>query len=975
MAACVKPTSPAPYAHGGSGNVPPLLAAVVAYAATAALALEGIVATLVFSVVSFAVNFAFQQIGFGQKDPPTFSLAEKVRGRTQMVRQPVVPRRLIYGEAEVSGPVVFMESNDVDGADNTPNELFYIAIVLASHECESVTNIMLGDKPLANFGSHAVVTSHLGTVSQAASATLLGAPSWTTSHQLLGLCYLAARLKFNPDLFPSGLPNIKATVRGKKVLDPRDSLVKWTVNPALCIADYLMDSDVGFGAKADEIDFPSVMAAANICEELVANPNGGTQPRYTLNGTIDSDITREQSLNAMLSAMAGRVVYISGKFHMFAGAWSVPTKTLTESDLRASVTVIPRFSRAELANSVRGVYFQKQTGQLTDFPPVTDPIFVEQDNDEEIWTDIELPFTEDSGEAQRLAKIELQRMRRQQTVRFPAKWIGLGLRTWDTVNLTLPRFGFSSKPFRIVGWTLSDDRTGVDLELREEDAGVWSWAAGDGSSVNVPAPPSTADPFTMDPPSNLVVTKRTVTRSDGSTDSQLVLTWDAPATPFLNHYDVQIKPVAEADWQPVFPVPRDFTSWQINALEMSVNYDFRIRAVSALGIRSAWASTSATADADQTAPGDPTSLIVVGGFRQLSVRFKSPTDADLSHVKVFVRTNATAPTAVDQRAAGTGAPGADNEIVIADLNNSATYFVWVQAVDRSGNAGALVGPVSAATQRILADDIADTILTTAKFAQGLEPIAIVSALPNPVGYVGESVVLLTTDLKVYRYDPVIPSFVRDVDGTDLTLDSIGAGVIKAGAISATEIAAGAISADKLAANSVTAANGAIEDLAVVQGKIANASIGTAQIINAAVDTLQIAGQAVTVPVSALTVAGIAIGTGYTTVQQVTLDPSSSPVSIMFSAFLRFLPIANVNTSPSFRLTRNGTVIWSFENAANDGFCWGGGWYIPLAFGVFDSSPVVGNNTYAMQVRKLSCSGNLGSVDFENRYLQALATKR
>lgn len=72
-------------------------------------------------------------------------------------------------------------------------------------------------------------------------------------------------------IFPGGLPNISAKVKGKKVYDPRDGLTKYTTNAALIQRDYLLmpKEDGGVGAEADEIDEDSFIEAANICDENV----------------------------------------------------------------------------------------------------------------------------------------------------------------------------------------------------------------------------------------------------------------------------------------------------------------------------------------------------------------------------------------------------------------------------------------------------------------------------------------------------------------------------------------------------------------------------------------------------------------------------------------------------------------------------------------------------------------------------------
>ena len=113
------------------------------------------------------------------------------------------------------------------------------------------------------------------------------------------------------------------------------------------------------------------------------------------------------------------------------------------------------------------------------------------------------------------------------------------------------------------------------------------------------------------------------------------------------------------------------------------------------------------------------------------------------------------------------------------------------------------------TASLSAGDIAGT-LTASNFAAGLEPVSVVSALPNPAGYTGPKVVLLTTDRKIYRYTgsawtKVVPTTdlqgkiqAAQIDTGQITADHLAANSVTAG-----KIAAGAISADKIQAGILT----------------------------------------------------------------------------------------------------------------------------------------------------------------------------
>lgn len=163
--------------------------------------------------------------------------------------------------------------------------------------------------------------------------------------------------------------------------------------------------------------------------------------------------------------------------------------------------------------------------------------------------------------------------------------------------------------------------------------------------------------------------------------------------------------------------------------------------------------------------------------------------------------------------------------------------IWTAAVAASDMTG-----------QIVAAQVADSAITTAKFASGIEPVQVVDALPSAAGYAGPKVVLLSTDGKLYRY--ASGAWTTAVPTTDLS-----------GAISGTQISDGAISTAKLAANSVTANE--IAANAVTAGKVAAGAISTDQLAANAITTAKLAANAVTaneIAANAITAGKIAAGT-------------------------------------------------------------------------------------------------------------------
>lgn len=156
-----------------------------------------------------------------------------------------------------------------------------------------------------------------------------------------------------------------------------------------------------------------------------------------------------------------------------------------------------------------------------------------------------------------------------------------------------------------------------------------------------------------------------------------------------------------------------------------------------------------------------------------------------------------------------------------------------------------------------------------KFASGIEPVGVVSALPNPSGYTGPKVVFLTTDGKLYRltggaWTANVPAVNITGQLTDAQIAQIAAAKLT-GQITATQITDGAISTPKLAAGSVTAAVIAADTITASQ--IAANAITTAEIATGAITATKIAAGAVTaaaIEADSITAGQIAAGAINTT---------------------------------------------------------------------------------------------------------------
>jgi hypothetical protein len=639
------------------------------------------------AVLTAALTSAAQSLSPKPKLGDFASFSSDATGRTQMVKQPITARRAVYGQTRVSGPLAFIESTNDD-------QYLHLVVLLAAHECQEITTVYLNDEALTLDGSGNVtapsrfanlvrVKKHLGTTDQSADADLVSeVSSWTNDHRLQGICYLYVRLEFDADAFPNGIPNISALVKGKKLFDPRDNTTAYSTNPALVIRDYLTNASYGFAASTAEIDDTAFQTAANICDESVSLAAGGSEDRYACNGTINSANSPRQVLESLLSSCGGVMTYTNGAFGIKAAKYVSPTLTLTNDDLRGPIGVQTKRSRRDNFNAVKGVFAPASTNYVpTDYPVITSSTFETEDGGYQQFLDYDLPYTQSSAMAQRLAKIALYRNRQQVTMDFPANLKAFKLSVGDTVQVTNDRFGFSSKVFEVAEWSLvfesGDNGTamGVDLMLRELADTVFDWNAEEADFLqdNTTLP----NPFDLTPPSMTVTDQ--VRALNQTAISVLVVEVASPSI-YAKQFEVQAKKSTDSEYT-VLGIGSG-NVFELVDVEDNAIYDVRSRIINGIGVRSPFNSQQHQVVGKTAPPEDVTgfSVNVIGTEAHLS--WTPVGDLDLSHYHVRHAREITGATYSNSIDLAPKVSRPANTVIVPAMTG--TYFI--KAVDKLGNA-------------------------------------------------------------------------------------------------------------------------------------------------------------------------------------------------------------------------------------------------------------------------------------------------
>lgn len=825
------------------------------------------------------------------------------------VKEAVGDFDIVYGEVRKGGTVTFMETSDRYGYKVFKDDYLHMIIVLAGHEVEEIGDVYFNDEKLTldsegfatgdRWLSRARVKKHLGSPNQLADPDLVAETSVDSNFRGRGIAYLYVRLDWDGNVFGNGIPIITAMVKGRKVYDPRSGTRVWTDNAALCIRDYL-EQPFGLNSIQSPASLSSSdwVVAANVCDIQVTKKDNTTEKRYALNGVVSTANTPRTNLQNMLTSCGGTLFWGQGQWQFKVGYFpSGPYVSFNSDDLRSGINLVTKNSRKENFNAVSGTFLDKEQDYIeVDYPKVKSTVFLERDNNQTNILDMSLPYTTSSSTAQRLAKMAMFRSREEIIIAADFGLKAARAKVGDVVQFTFDRYGFNNKYFEVISWKPTTDggELKINLILRETSAAAYDWNAEErdiiGNDTNLPDP--TAGLIVR----NLSVTNRQTLQSDGSLLGEVVLSWDAADSAFIDKYIVQWRNSNDISWS---ATETDEVSLVIPSVQSGVNYDYRVRAVNFAGFSGPWEQLTTLVDGKETPPGIPTNLQTKNLYKAVEVTWTNPTDRDFNHVEIWgSATNAIGSAVLLGKSGGTK--------FIFNMEPMEERWFFVRAVDNSNNKSAFTTGVMGTALFIdqsdvnidvgqLLDDAGlnavevlpnlptsnnydgrtvyntddrqlyiydgvtgtwrpavepfnpdDLVLDGDNFPSDLKPVEVLSSLPTTGNFEGR-VVMLLSDGKLYRYKD--GAFTASVPTVDLT-GTIVANQIANNAITETKISNDAISTPKLKANAVTA------------GKIASSAITTDKLEANAVTADKIATNAITtdkLEANAVTTAKIAAG--------------------------------------------------------------------------------------------------------------------
>lgn len=430
----------------------------------------------------------------------------------------------------------------------------------------------------------------------------------TATDRFEGMAAAVVDLLYDPDVFPSGIPNITATLRGAKCLDPRTGLTVWSQNPSIHAYHYARHPN-GWAVPVDEIRTQDVEDEADFCDAsttFLLGVDDVVLPRYRSDVVLSLDADPRDNMQAIMDAMAGRWGWAGGQLRWRCGRMAAPTFALDQSWLAQRigsdglpeqapvVRLVNGLTRDARVNRVSGSCVDpEQRYQALPYPTVTDPVLLAADGIEYATT-LDLPAVAHIAHAQHLASIVIRQGQAALRMEAQCNLNAFLVELFEVGEVTLPRYGMTAKPFEVQGWRWSPSE-GVRLKTAEITAAIFDPV--EELTGRDPAPNGDLpSPWLVAQVTGVVVTSGTAELTDTSVITRTRVAWNAVANAAVlvgGHIEVQYTradlPLPTGDWQSV-EEQGGATETVIPGLMTGKYWLFRVRARNAMDVRGKWSA-------------------------------------------------------------------------------------------------------------------------------------------------------------------------------------------------------------------------------------------------------------------------------------------------------------------------------------------------------------------------------------------------
>lgn len=638
----------------------------------------------------------------------------KVAAQQFASRQPLPPRRRVYGNTKLSGPYIAFDSTAGS---------FFTGTYLCEGPIGSILEFWLDDTkaniaPGALSGNSGVLPwlnavlleARLGTDDQTANSQLLALPYWTPNHRLAGCAYIAMRAtapaeKNFKKIFPSGTwPTTRAVIAGSRVRNPQDggqtadpATWQFSDNATLCIRDLITHPRWGMKVPASLIDAGSFLTMASLCSEALTDKYGQTRARYTVGGAYDLTEDPADALQGMLDACDGRL-YLTpdGKIGISGGRYVAPDVTLGHE---AAVSI----GSLEIGSGKRATFNRLKISYVSpfhDWQTVEGDPWEDLDGQAEageiLEADFSRPWVQWHNQVRRLAKIYTAKQNPQYRITgLVTGRAGLPALYEDVIRLQLPRYGIDAV-FTVERAVAAGDGSICTFDLVSLDPAAYEFDMEGDEGTAPPLANAEAEDGAPEPPDDLLAITEARSVSGNISAVFLRLTSDLPTREDLSLIG-RYRAVGATDWIDMAPEGDARNSVISSVLADGQEYEAQ-GSIASYGrsAQSPWTATdpaTITAIADATPTGPVTGFVANGGSGQFSYAFATPNVENFALARAYANSINDFESAdvlhIFNGAAGQAFDRTENAIA------PGTYYVWIAAFNRSGftETGSRVGPI------------------------------------------------------------------------------------------------------------------------------------------------------------------------------------------------------------------------------------------------------------------------------------------
>ena len=306
----------------------------------------------------------------------------------------------------------------------------------------------------------------------------------TTGRQMQGLAFAIVKLNYNQDAGVTGMQGL--TFKASHYLNGTGA-----AKPGDVWYDYITNVQYGGAVSTSIADSASATALNSYSDATITyTPSGGgsaTQPRYRINGVIDTAKSCVENLDNIMTACDSWTQYSAakGQFSVVINQAQSAAFDFNDDTIMGEI----RVSAIDIANQVNQLEAQfpsKLNKDQTDFVFLQTPSGLLYPNEPVNKSTIKMELVNDSVQAQYLANRMLEQAREDLIVTFALSYPGIQVDAGDVITVTNSSYGWAAKPFRVMKVnevTTPDGSIAASLELNEYNAAVY-----DDASITAYAP-------------------------------------------------------------------------------------------------------------------------------------------------------------------------------------------------------------------------------------------------------------------------------------------------------------------------------------------------------------------------------------------------------------------------------------------------------------------------------------------------------